>query len=175
MKGFPWDWPLSSFLILCVLNPQYQLPMAPVKTSSVSSTDQGILFSGCEKKWNRSIGNPDMHTVFRIAAEWFMLTPKLPPTKKSQMLLMIPSLPLAQFQPFKPQIHNINSAGKKVKEYMSCGQNNWLTQFFSFQSIALLSDTALVQSFSSRRKVPFQQLKLLLFSLFPTSNWLTFG
>lgn len=84
----------------------------------------------------------------------------------NQMPPIILSPPLAHFLPFKPHIHNINSVGKEVKEYVSCRQNNWLTPFFIFQSIALLSDTASVQSFSSRGKVPFQQFMLLLFSLF---------
>ena len=141
VKGLPWDWPLSSSRILCAPCPHYQLPMAPVKTSSVSSTDQGMLFSGCEAEWNGNTGDPTMHTVFRVAAERFMLSPKLPPPKKSQIPLMIPSLPLAQFQPFKLQMHNIDSVGEDVKEHMSCGQNNCLTQFFIFQSIALLSDS----------------------------------
>lgn len=153
-------------------------------TLSASSTDQNVPFPGCEEKWNRSIWNHSMQTMFRIAMEQFMLTLNHSPRRKSQimrkrmmwnqMLLKMPSPPLPHFLPFKPLIHSINSVGKEVKAFVSCGQNNWLTHFFIFQSIALLSDTVSVQSFSSRGKVSFQQFMLLLF-YFYSSNWLTFG
>lgn len=42
----------------------------------------------------------------------------------TQMDLIIPSPPLAHFISLKVHIHNINSVGKEVKEYESCGQNN---------------------------------------------------
>lgn len=84
------------------------------------------------------------------------------------MDLIILSPPLSHFIPLKVHIHNINSVGKEVKEYVSCGQNNWLTQFF-FRSIALLSDIAPVQSCSNGERL--QLTKIIHASvIFSSSN-----
>lgn len=78
----------------------------------------------------------------------------------NQILLIIPSSPSAHFLPFKPHIHDINSVEKEVRECVMWTEQ-LVDSIFHFQPIALLSDTASVQSFSSRGKVPFQQFKLL--------------
>lgn len=65
----------------------------------------------------------------------------------TQMSLVILSPPLAHAT-LQTTLHNINSVGKEIKEYVSCGQSNWLAPFFTFPSTAFLSDTASVQSFS---------------------------
>lgn len=121
-----------------------------------------------------------MQTMFGIAVEQFMLTLNHSPPRKSQimgkrmmwnqMLFKIPSPPLPHFLLFKPHIHSINSVGKEVKAFMSCGQNNWLTHFFISQSIALLSDTVSVQSFSSRAKVHFSNSCFCYFIFTPQTD-----
>lgn len=142
VKGFPWDWPLSSFRILCAPCPHYQLPMAPVKTSSVSSTDQGMLFSGYEAEWNGNTGDPTMHTVFRVAAEWFMLSPKLPPPKKAKSLSWYPPCHWSSFNPSNYRCTISIQWGKMSKNTCHVDRTiAWLN--FSFFNLLLCCQTQL--------------------------------